>query len=405
MSLSSPRPSRHPSHRLSHRPSHRLSHRPSRHPSSRAALLATGLAALLGGLAVVGAAPAAGRAGDGVPRPGAPELLATDLGSVDSLAVRDRVTAAVAGFGPIRLVSRGAVSTLVPEPTSEQSFWFSRFDGLSYDRDRLYLTELGQARETALATVYVRTPDGVLHFAATPGEDGHEGTANPDGINTYGYLGGLPEECAAQFYWDNPWHQYGIVYEGIGHSGPVATAVRRGVVYMADAGANDVVVEDAPEVPGHRTVAVFPPVVATMTAEVGGMQEVTPECALGHPYAYEATPTDIEIGRGGDLYVTTLSGGARDDDLRPLGRLYRVDAGTGALTVRADGFDLPRELAIGSRGEVYVAERSRVSVVPRGSSTPRTFLDLAGVTTLEVEAKALYLTTADGDLLRVPLRH
>ncbi len=366
---------------------------------SRAALLATGLAALLGGLAVVGAGPAAGQGGDRVPRPGSPQVLATGLGRVTSLAVRDRHTAAVTSSGPVRLVSHGTVSTLVPEFTTDDWFWFGHFGGLSYDGDRLYLTAHGQARETSLSVVYVRTPDGALALAADAGEQGHEDQFNPDGINTYGYLGGLPEDCSAQFFWDNPWHQYGIVYQGIGHSSGVTTAARRGALYLADAGANDVLVREGLAL---RTLTVFPPVVATMTAEAPGTQEVTPECALGHPYAYEARPTDLEIGRDGRLYVTALAP-ARGDG-RPQGAVYRINPRTGAFAVRAAGLDSIRELAVGPRGEIYVAESSRVAVVPRGTSTPRTFLDLAGVTTLEVEGRALYLTTADGDLLRVPLR-
>ena len=373
----------------------------SRPRSSRAALLAAGLVALLGGVAAVGVAPAAARGPDAVPRPGTPQVLATGLDVVFSMAVRDRRTVAVTGFGPVRLVSRGTVSTLVPELTEEQVFWFNRFDGLSWDGDRLYLTAHGQVREMALSEVYLRTPDGVVTPVADVGESGHEDRSNPDAVQTYGYLGGLPDECASQFFWENPWEQYGIVYQGMPNSGPVQTAVRRGVLYLADALANDVLVDDGS---GVRTLAVLPPMVATMTAEAPGAQEQTPECALGHPYAYEATPTDIEVGRDGDLYVTTLSGGARGPDGQPLGRVYRVDPGTGALTVRADGLDRPRELALGPRGEIYVADRSGVTVVPRGGSTPQPFLALADVTTLEVEGKALYLTTSAGELLRVPLR-
>ena len=362
------------------------------------ALLGAGLATVLGVLAVAGAGPAAaGRGPDRVPTPGTPRILATGFPGTTSIAVRDRRTVAVASFDGAQLVSRGTVTSLVGEfPEDDFRHLFEK-SGLAWDGDRLVYTVFGHLREIDGAMLLVRTPDGASTQIADLGETGFEDTVNPDGVNTYGYLGGLSPECEAQFFHDNPFEFHGTVYDGDLDSRPLATAVAGGTVYVADGDANDVLALDAD---GLRLVAVLPPVVAPMTAEAGPSQENTPECALGHPYAFEPRPSDVEVGRDGTLYVTTRT----ESPDRPLGSLYAIDPATGALRVAVGGLVGPHALALGPRGEVYLAEAHRISVVPRGSTTPVPFLDLAGVQTLEVHGKALFLVTPDGDLLRVPIR-
>ena len=374
--------------------------RPLRTPALRLALAT----ALLGAL-TTGTSPALGHGGDRLPAPGRPQVVATALGTVTSLAVRDRHTVAVTRRFPdsVVLVRRG-VATVLPEapvPPGKEILAPFVLTGAAWHRGRLLYASTGQFREIDDTVLLARARTGTHSIVADIGESGHEGRENGDGAHLYGYVDGLEPGCANQILVENPWEQHGVTYHGDLDSGDVSTAARRGTVYVADADANAVLAIDGG---GVRTVAVLPPVVAPMTAQSQPSQENIPACALGHRYAFEAYPSDVEVGRDGRLLVTTLPEASRGADLRPLGSLLQIHPRTGRTTILATGLARPVDLAVGSRGEVYVAEASRISVLARGATSVRTWLDVPDVTALERHGQALYATTGDGRLLRIALR-
>jgi hypothetical protein len=62
-------------------------------------------------------------------------------------------------------------------------------------------------------------------------------------------------------------------------------------------------------------------------------------------------PTGLAYGRGNTLYVSTLSG-----DVPGEGRVYVLNARTGAVLDVISGFSGPTGVAVGSKGDVYVSE-------------------------------------------------
>ncbi len=95
--------------------------------------------------------------------------------------------------------------------------------------------------------------------------------------------------------------------------------------------------------------------------------------------------------------------------------MFKIHPKRGTVELVARGFVGATNLAIGDRGEIYVTElfANRVSVIPRGSSTPQPFLtDVVMPAAVEVEDRALYLTTdalpgpdgPNGKVVKVELR-
>lgn len=95
-------------------------------------------------------------------------------------------------------------------------------------------------------------------------------------------------------------------------------------ILKVDAGSGDV-----------STVAVLPPRPAVVPAGTripidmaGGTVEV-PACVVGHDYAFEPVPTDVEIGPDGWLYVSSTPGGPEDPSLGARGAIFRINPWTG----------------------------------------------------------------------------
>ena len=84
-----------------------------------------------------------------------------------------------------------------------------------------------------------------------------------------------------------------------------------------------------------------------------------PACAAGLDYWFEPVPTDVERGPGGDLFVSTLTGGPEDGSLGALSRLYRVDRSTGAVHLVAAGLAGATGVAVAPNGDAYVARALR----------------------------------------------
>lgn len=213
----------------------------------------------------------------------------------------------------------------------------------------------------------------------------YEQANNPDAVYHYGIEN--PSQCvadafeAAQFPYD---------YMGALDSHAYSVTAYRKSWVVADAGANDLLrIRNDGRI---ETLAVFPPQPLTITADMAAALGF-PDCVAGVTYAFESVPTDVEVGRDGMLYVTTLPGGPESPVLGARGGLWKVNPRNGAVTQVAGGFLGATNLAIGKHGEIYVAElfAGRISVVKHGHVSP--YLDLPGVVALETEGNTLYAGT------------
>jgi uncharacterized repeat protein (TIGR03803 family) len=106
-------------------------------------------------------------------------------------------------------------------------------------------------------------------------------------------------------------------------------------------------------------------------------------------------PTDVEVGPGGQLYVTTLPGGQEDPSAGARGSVYRVNPATGMSTRLATGFASPTNLAVAGDGTVYVAELfgGTISKLTR-QGVSSTFKELGAPLAVEVRGGFLYAATA-----------
>ena len=149
---------------------------------------------------------------------------------------------------------------------------------------------------------------------------------------------------------------------------------------VADAGANALLTVDNRGTVG--TLAVLPAQPATITADMAAAVGL-PDCVVGVTYRFEAVPTDVEVGRDGMLYVTTLPGGPESPVFGTRGALWRVNPWNGSVKLIAGGFLGATNLAIGTRGEIYVAEyfAGKISVVKNGKKSD--FLKLTNVVAVE----------------------
>lgn len=189
----------------------------------------------------------------------------------------------------------------------------------------------------------------------------YENRVNPDRRNTYGILaGGSPcaEDAAKRAF-----HVDDATYHGVLDAHPYqVVALPRGAWAVADAAANAILqVNKRGRI---STRAVLPPQVHKITAsEAGALHE---PCLAGVTYGFEPVPTDVERDRRGNLWVSTLPGGAEGPELGARGSVYRVGK-HGGVQRRATGFLGATNLALAG-GKVYVAElfNNRVATIRRG---------------------------------------
>jgi len=201
----------------------------------------------------------------------------------------------------------------------------------------------------------------------------HETNKNPDQIRTYGIEGDVSPECAAQL----PAEVGPPNYTGLVDSHPYALAMTPFGVMVADAAGNTILLVDWTG--KVRTVAVLPVQPTVITADFAATNGL-PDCILGRTYNFEPVPTDVEVGRDGKLYVTTLPGGPEDPSLGARGSVYRVNPWTGRSTRIATGFAGATNLAVSPDGTIYVAElfANRISEVRNGGPVPVVDLNQPG---------------------------
>nr|WP_235509006.1 ScyD/ScyE family protein [Terrabacter sp. Soil810] len=186
----------------------------------------------------------------------------------------------------------------------------------------------------------------------------YEAVHNPDGDVTYGIVAnGNP--CAEAILGELSGGP--ATYTGITDTHPYSVAWSPSGWYVADAGMNAVLKVDRT---GHvSTVAVLPPQPVTLTqpmvgalaAEFGAPADAF-DCLVGVTYAFEPVPTDVEVDQNGALYVSILPGGPESPALGARGKVFKVNASTGARTTVASGLLGEANVAVASDGTLYATE-------------------------------------------------
>ena len=329
----------------------------------RRLLTAAGVIAAAGSLLI---APTAAAAAPHPTPPPRPVVRSDRVAAPFNLDVtHGRVLFADGGLNLVgRLRADGSYATLAADQPGAS--------GVATSRDGRYLaftTTVSDpdTMENSASALHVWGPRG---SRTTVDTYAYEQAHNPDRVNTYGPRS--TDACVTG--------ALGPAYSGKkdSHAYSVAALGRSWVV--ADAGSNTLLRVDRA---GHiRTLAVLPPQPYTITADAAAALKL-PSCVVGVTYDFEAVPTDVEVGRDGYLYITTLPGGPEDAALGARGRVWRVDPNTGRTRLVAGGFLGATNLAVGRHGEIYVAELfgGRISVVRHGQVRP--YLTLPGVVAVE----------------------
>jgi hypothetical protein len=276
-----------------------------------------------------------------------------------------------------KVSKKGSVSDLVTAPGTEIAGVAAQGNGTVF-----YTARFGPDNAPT-ALLRRALPNGKTSTVADLGA--YEAAANPDRVNTYGFVEISPE-CAAQLPPDiGP-----PSYTGIIDSHPYAVALAPGAVLVADAAANDIL-RVGPN-GSISTVAVLPPQPTVVTAESAAAFGL-PACTIGLTYNFEAVPTDVEVGRDGQLYVSLLPGGPEDPRLGARGSVYAVNPRTGASHLVATGFAGATNLALGAGGTIFVTELFADDIaVVQGGTTVDT-IPLAQPAAVEYARGVLYAST------------
>jgi hypothetical protein len=212
----------------------------------------------------------------------------------------------------------------------------------------------------------------------------YERANNPDGRQHYGFSD-LDQSCTDQLPPDIP-----LDYDGLVDSHPYATLGTPLGTVVADAGSNALFTVDRRGT--VRTLAVLPPQRVTVGEWGAGLG--LPACTIGHPFDFEAVPTDVELGPDGWLYVTLLPGGPEDASLGARGSVVRVNLWRGTVETVATGFVSATDLAVAPNGDIYVAELfgGRIALLEKGASEPVTFREVSTPAGVEWTPRGLYAT-------------
>ncbi|MCO4255539.1 ScyD/ScyE family protein [Pseudarthrobacter cellobiosi] len=217
---------------------------------------------------------------------------------------------------------------------------------------------------------------------------------NPDGKQHYGFGPEVSDECLAGFPEFPPTR-----YTGIVDSHPYAAAVQGNTVFVADAGMNAILKVNA-ATGAVSTLAVLPPRPAVVPAgleipiDMMGNSFTVPECVVGHEYAFEPVPTDVELGPDGWLYVSSLPGGPEDESLGARGAIFRVNPWTGATHLWVEDILSPTGLAVSNTGDVYVASMfgNEILKISCWSGERSQFLAATTPAAVEIHGRTLYAT-------------
>lgn len=250
--------------------------------------------------------------------------------------------------------------------------------------------EQGGAPETALGIV---RPDGSTDTLASLSD--YEARNNPDQVNVYGVR--KRTECFRDL--TNLERFVGPArFRGIVESNPYAVADEGyGSAIVADAAGNDIL----RVVNGNvSTVAVLPPVMQKLTKptlrsevrrinrklERRGKDPIprdSLDSCIGQKYASNPVPTDVEIGPDGNYYVSGLPGFPENPGE---GKVWRINAATGAVKQIAKGFTSSTGLAVRDNGTIFVAELfvGQVSKVRPGDTVPSSSVQVPCAAAVEI---------------------
>lgn len=278
-----------------------------------------------------------------------------------------------------RIRSNGTLSTVATFPGKE-----SDVAGLAWSRAgrTLAWTSTDHAKGESWLNL-TRSDVGTRRFSLSD----YEKSANPDGDVHYGIKN--PTQCQIDAFKKLGPDAPPASYTGIKDSHPYSVVQWGDYWVVADAGGNDLLKVDNQ---GHiSTLAVLPPQPVKITKAMAKANKL-PSCVAGATYAFEPVPTDVEVGPGGLLYVTTLPGGPEDPSLGARGSVYVVNGYTGNSVRIATGFAGATNLALAGR-TIYVTElfAGRISTVSHGM--PRPYLALPGALSVEYSAGHLYAGT------------
>ncbi|MGH1561921.1 ScyD/ScyE family protein [Mumia sp. DW29H23] len=363
------------------------------------AIVVGAAAALALGLTI---SPAQAHGGHKPPKPPTPTTVADGLFTALSSAVAPDGTAYVTQNFPgtlTKIPKKGARSDIyqsVPAAGAESP---PEVGGVSVAGRRVLFAETGFSGDPANPGGFtgVKAIDQGGNVTTLADTGAYEIANNPDGDVVYGARG-ISDECAAQ--WPPPPEdpsQPGpppATYTGDVNPHPYATLPGPfGTTFVADAGANSI--QRISRSGQITTLALMPGQPVLITAELAGAFGI-PECAVGLKYYFDPVPTDVEWGPDGWLYVSLLPGGPEDPSLGARGAVYKVNPYTGRTKKVARGFLGATNLAVTPKGDIYVTELfgNKISVLKRGSSTPKTFAALPWATSVEYAKGALYATSA-----------
>ncbi len=297
-------------------------------------------------------------------------VLTTAVGAPFNLEVRHGKVLIADGAGSIGRLNRDGTVQPVISGVEGAS-------GVATSADGRYLaytfSEGGPPPETPYTGggLKIRGPNGAEVVASTLA---YEQQHNPDQHIRYGVAN--PSQCVVD---ELTRIGFPVSYTGLVDSHAYSVAAYGKGWVVADAGANALLrVSRTGKV---STLAVLPSQPALITAEAAANFGLD-DCVVGVKYNFEAVPTDVEVGRDGHLYVTTLPGGPEDPSLGARGKVYRVNPWTGKLKQVASGLLGATNLAI-SDGKIYVAELfgGRVALVRHGRVSE--YVSLPGALSVE----------------------
>ncbi|WP_375401182.1 ScyD/ScyE family protein [uncultured Amnibacterium sp.] len=219
---------------------------------------------------------------------------------------------------------------------------------------------------------------------------GFEKKRNPDGAIHYGVSdpATVTQACSDEL----AKAEVPVSYSGQVDSHPYAVAaLGNGAWAVADAGGNDLLKVDSR---GRVSVISVLPAQRVTISAASATANGIPDCG-GVTYAFESVPTDVEVASHGGLWATTLPGGPEGPDSGNPGSLYRIDR-HGHPSRVATGFASATNLAVDSRGRVFVAELGSGTIAVVGHGAGRTVATLPGVVGVEWSSGHLYASTAPG---------
>jgi hypothetical protein len=296
-------------------------------------------------------------------------LVSDDLAAPFNIAFNGRgVYVADGGLNQVVRVRRdGTLKTIVDGATGTS--------GLAFSKDGRYLayttTESGEPPPEGPPPIIASALNIKKRHKAPIKADtlAYEQANNPDQHVHYGVRN--PPQCLKDALGDQ------ASYKGLVDSHAYSVARYKNKWVVADAGGNDLLwVTNRGKI---STLAVLPSQPLKITPENASAQGIPKDCAVGRTYKYEAVPTDVEVGRDGYLYVTTLPGGPEDASLG------------------ATGFAGATNLAIGKHGKIFVAELfgGQISVIKHGKA--HKYLSLPGVVAVETDRYGALWAATLGD--------